>query len=83
MMLAISKEAFPKFTEIFTHPVSQETGHRKKERRKRRNGKQRYILPDMHPADVHKFCDLDETGQALMQTAMNQLHCRRGRITGY
>jgi magnesium chelatase family protein len=28
---------------------------------------------DMRPADVRKFCVLDETGQALMQTAMNQL----------
>ena len=28
---------------------------------------------DMRPADVRKFCGLDETGQALMQTAMNQL----------
>jgi magnesium chelatase family protein len=28
---------------------------------------------DMHPADVRKFCVLDGTGQALIQTAMNQL----------
>jgi hypothetical protein len=28
---------------------------------------------DMRPADVRKFCVLDETGQALMQAAMNQL----------
>jgi magnesium chelatase family protein len=28
---------------------------------------------DMRPADVRKFCTLDETGQVLMQTAMNQL----------
>ncbi len=28
---------------------------------------------DMRPAEVRKFCVLDETGQALMQTAMNQL----------
>jgi magnesium chelatase family protein len=27
----------------------------------------------MRPADVRKFCVLDESGQALMQTAMNQL----------
>jgi hypothetical protein len=27
----------------------------------------------MCPAEVHKFCVLDETGQALMQAAMNQL----------
>ena len=28
---------------------------------------------DMRPADVRKFCTLYETGQVLMQTAMNQL----------
>ena len=28
---------------------------------------------DMHIAEVRKFCKLDETGQALIQTAMNQL----------
>ena len=28
---------------------------------------------DMRPADMRKFCVLDDTGQALMQTAMNQL----------
>ncbi len=28
---------------------------------------------DMRPAEVRKFCVLDETGQSLMQTAMNQL----------
>jgi magnesium chelatase family protein len=28
---------------------------------------------DMRPADVRKFCTLNETGQVLMQTAMNQL----------
>ena len=28
---------------------------------------------DMRPAEVRKFCVLDETGQALMKTAMNQL----------
>ena len=28
---------------------------------------------DMRPADVRKFCTLDETGQALMKSAMNQL----------
>lgn len=28
---------------------------------------------DMRPADLRKFCVLDETGQALMRTAMNQL----------
>ena len=27
----------------------------------------------MRPAEVRKFCVLDETGQALMQSAMNQL----------
>jgi len=27
----------------------------------------------MRPADVRKFCALDETGQSLMQAAMNQL----------
>ena len=27
----------------------------------------------MHIAEVRKFCALDETGQALIQTAMNQL----------
>jgi magnesium chelatase family protein len=28
---------------------------------------------DMRPAELRKFCVLDETGQALMRTAMNQL----------
>jgi magnesium chelatase family protein len=28
---------------------------------------------DMRPAEVRKFCVLDETGQSLMRTAMNQL----------
>ena len=28
---------------------------------------------DMRPAEVRKFCVLDETGQALMKTAMAQL----------
>jgi magnesium chelatase family protein len=28
---------------------------------------------DMRPAEVRKFCELDETGQALMKTAMSQL----------
>jgi len=28
---------------------------------------------DMRPAEVRKFCVLDETGRNLMQTAMNQL----------
>ena len=28
---------------------------------------------DMRPAEVRKFCVLDETGKALMQSAMNQL----------
>lgn len=28
---------------------------------------------DMRPTDVRKYCALDSTGQALMQTAMNQL----------
>jgi magnesium chelatase family protein len=28
---------------------------------------------DMRPAEVRKFCVLDETGRSLMQTAMNQL----------
>ena len=28
---------------------------------------------DMRPAEVRQFCALDETGQALMKTAMNQL----------
>jgi magnesium chelatase family protein len=28
---------------------------------------------DMRPADLRKFCVLDETGKALMRTAMNQL----------
>ena len=28
---------------------------------------------DMRPAEVRKFCALDETGQALMQSAMSQL----------
>ena len=27
----------------------------------------------MRPAEVRKFCDLDDTGRALMRTAMNQL----------
>jgi magnesium chelatase family protein len=28
---------------------------------------------DMHPAEVRKFCILDDAGRSLMQTAMNQL----------
>jgi len=28
---------------------------------------------DMHIAEVRKFCEVDETSQALIQTAMNQL----------
>ena len=28
---------------------------------------------DMRPAEVRKFCDLDDTGRALMKTAMSQL----------
>ncbi len=28
---------------------------------------------DMRPAEVRKFCQLDDTGQSLMKTAMNQL----------
>jgi magnesium chelatase family protein len=28
---------------------------------------------DMRPAEVRKFCALDETGKNLMQSAMNQL----------
>ena len=28
---------------------------------------------DMRPAEVRKFCDLDETGRSLMRTAMSQL----------
>jgi magnesium chelatase family protein len=28
---------------------------------------------DMHPAEVRKYCTLDETGQALMKTAVNQM----------
>jgi magnesium chelatase family protein len=28
---------------------------------------------DMHVAEVRKYCKLDETGQSLMKTAMNQL----------
>jgi hypothetical protein len=27
----------------------------------------------MHPAEVRKFCVSDETGQALMQSAMDQV----------
>ena len=27
----------------------------------------------MRPAEVRKFCDLDDTSRALMKTAMNQL----------
>jgi magnesium chelatase family protein len=27
----------------------------------------------MRPAEIRKFCALDETGQALMQNAMNQM----------
>ena len=29
---------------------------------------------DMRPAEVRQFCNLDETGRALMRTAMNQLN---------
>jgi len=28
---------------------------------------------EMHPADIRKFCTLDGTGQALMESAMNQM----------
>jgi len=28
---------------------------------------------DMRPVEIRKYCVLDETGQALMKTAMNQL----------
>jgi magnesium chelatase family protein len=28
---------------------------------------------DMRPAEVRKYCNLDETGQSLMKSAMNQL----------
>jgi magnesium chelatase family protein len=28
---------------------------------------------DMRPAEVRKYCTLDETGQSLMKSAMNQL----------
>jgi magnesium chelatase family protein len=28
----------------------------------------------MRPAEVRQFCSLDETGRALMRTAMNQLN---------
>ena len=28
----------------------------------------------MRPAEVRQFCALDETGRALMKTAMSQLH---------
>jgi magnesium chelatase family protein len=28
---------------------------------------------DMRPAEVRQFCDLDDTGRALMKTAMSQL----------
>ena len=27
----------------------------------------------MHPAEVHRFCQLDETSQSLMRSAMNQM----------
>ncbi len=29
---------------------------------------------DMYPADVRKYCKLDDTGRALIRSAMNQLH---------
>jgi len=29
---------------------------------------------DMHVAEIRKFCQLDEAGQALMRSAMNQMH---------
>ena len=37
---------------------------------------------DMHPAEVQKFCVLDETGQALMQSALNQLQLSARGVTG-
>ena len=29
---------------------------------------------DMYPADVRKYCQLDDTGRSLIRSAMNQLH---------
>jgi magnesium chelatase family protein len=29
---------------------------------------------DMHPAQIRKYCVLDDAGQALIKTAMRQLH---------
>jgi predicted ATPase with chaperone activity len=36
----------------------------------------------MRPAKVRKFCVLDETGQALMQSAMNQLQLSARALPG-
>jgi len=37
---------------------------------------------DMRPAQVRKYCELDDACQALMKTAMRQLQLRPGLITG-
>jgi len=31
------------------------------------------VTADMRPAEVRKYCELDDTGRSLMKTAMNQL----------
>ena len=41
--------------------------------RSRFAGKDINCNADMHPADVRRHCGLDETGQSLMRSAMNQL----------
>jgi magnesium chelatase family protein len=37
------------------------------------NASQIQCNADMRPAEVRKFCELDETGRTLMRSAMNQL----------
>jgi magnesium chelatase family protein len=41
--------------------------------RARFNGTEVACNADMHPAEVRKYCILDDTGRALMKNAMNQL----------
>jgi magnesium chelatase family protein len=45
----------------------------RQQQRQRFAGTQIASNADMHPAEVRKFCDLDDTSRALMRTAMSQL----------
>ena len=38
---------------------------------------------DMRPAEVRDFCQLDETSNSLMRSAMNQMQLSARPITGY